>query len=144
MLHLKNSEVVELINCVGNSVTTLDVVGMLKREDEEGFIDCTPELLHAFLDGLILKRRGPKDGAAKHFYTGTINNNIILRKLRIAFKLRDTDMVAILKSVGFTISKSELGALFRNKRHENYVKCGDQILRNFLKGMSLRFRPKGV
>jgi len=73
-----------------------------------------------------------------------MTNNDILKKLRIALKLRDEDMHEILKLSDFTISKSELSALFRAEDHPNYKECGDQILRNFLNGLILYMRgPAG-
>jgi uncharacterized protein YehS (DUF1456 family) len=64
-----------------------------------------------------------------------MTNNDILKKLRIALKLRDEDILEILKLVDFEVSKSELSALFRAEDHPNYKECGDQILRNFLNGL---------
>ena len=46
-----------------------------------------------------------------------LNNNDIFKKLRVAHKLRDDDIVKILKLVDFNVTKSELGALFRNENH---------------------------
>lgn len=69
-----------------------------------------------------------------------LTNNDILKKLRVAHKLRDTDIVAICKLVDFKVSKSELGALFRKEDHEKYMECGDQILRNFLNGLIIHLR----
>ncbi|MGJ8639642.1 MAG: DUF1456 family protein [Opitutaceae bacterium] len=140
-LEIKNKEVVELIKAGGVELTVLDVVALLKHEEEEGYVDCSPKIIHAFLDGLILKRRGPSDAPAKKFSTSKINNNTILRKLRIAFEMRDTDMIATINSVGLSISKSEISALFRAPKHKHYMQCGDQFLRNFLKGLTNTFRP---
>ena len=126
----------------GVELTVLDVVDLLKNEEDEGFVECPAETIHAFLDGLILERRGPSDGPAKKFSTATINNNTVLRKLRIAFEMKDTDMIATMKSVEFSVSKGELSALFRTPVHKHFMKCGDQFLRNFLKGLTHRFRPK--
>ena len=64
-----------------------------------------------------------------------LTNNDIFKKLRVAHKLRDDDIVDILKLVDFRISKSELGAFFRNENHPKYMDCGDQVLRNFLNGL---------
>jgi uncharacterized protein YehS (DUF1456 family) len=64
-----------------------------------------------------------------------LTNNDILKKLRIALELKDEDIIHILKLADFTISKSELSALFRRDDHPNYVACGDQLLRNFLQGL---------
>ena len=69
-----------------------------------------------------------------------LTNNDILKKLRVANKLRDTDIVKICALVDFKVSKAELGALFRAEEHPKYVVCGDQILRNFLNGLIIHLR----
>jgi hypothetical protein len=69
-----------------------------------------------------------------------MTNNDILKKLRVALKLRDEDIVKILELVDFRISKSELGAFFRSEDHPKYMECGDQILRNFLNGLVIHLR----
>ena len=69
-----------------------------------------------------------------------INNNIILKKLRVAFELKDADLHDILQAADFPVSKPELSALFRKEGQKNYRPCGDQLLRNFLKGLALRLR----
>ena len=69
-----------------------------------------------------------------------LTNNDILKKLRVAHKLRDEDIVDILKLVDFRMSKSELGAFFRNENHPKYMECGDQVLRNFLNGLVIQLR----
>ncbi|MCX6243206.1 MAG: DUF1456 family protein [Bacteroidetes bacterium] len=72
-----------------------------------------------------------------------MSNNDILKKLRVALHLRDDDIIEILKLVNFTISKSELGAFFRNEDHPKYMEAGDQVLRNFLNGLIIHMRgPK--
>ncbi len=69
-----------------------------------------------------------------------MTNNDILKKLRVALKLRDDQIEEILKLVDFNMSKSELGAFFRKEDHPNYVECGDQVLRNFLNGLVIHLR----
>src|SRR5690554_5913004 len=69
-----------------------------------------------------------------------MTNNDIFKKLRVALQLRDDQIVEILQLVDFRITKSELGAIFRAEDHENYVECGDQILRNFLNGLVIHLR----
>ncbi len=64
-----------------------------------------------------------------------MTNNDILKKLRVALQLRDDDIIIILELVDFRITKTELGAFFRNVDHPNYKECGDQVLRNFLNGL---------
>lgn len=69
-----------------------------------------------------------------------MNNNDIFKKLRVALMLRDDQIVSILELVDFRITKSELSAFFRDEKHENFVECGDQILRNFLNGLVIHLR----
>jgi len=69
-----------------------------------------------------------------------MTHNDTLKKLRVALKLRDEDILQILELVDFKISKSELSALFRKEDHPNYRECGDQILRNFLNGLVIHLR----
>ena len=64
-----------------------------------------------------------------------LTNNDILKKLRVALKMRDDDIVKVLSLVDFEITKSELGAFFRSVDHPKYMECHDQILRKFLNGL---------
>ena len=69
-----------------------------------------------------------------------MSNNDIMKKLRVALKLRDTEIVKILKLADFDMTESELGAIFRNEDHPKYKECGDQLLRNFLNGLIIHLR----
>jgi uncharacterized protein YehS (DUF1456 family) len=64
-----------------------------------------------------------------------MTNNDILKKLRVALQLKDTDIIDILKLVDFKITKNEINAFYRKEDHPNYMPCGDQVLRNFLNGL---------
>ena len=64
-----------------------------------------------------------------------MSNNEIMKKLRVALSLNTEQIIEICKLVNFTVTKSELGDIFRNDEHPNFKKCGDQILRNFLNGL---------
>ncbi|MFT5641190.1 MAG: hypothetical protein ACI9A7_001292 [Cyclobacteriaceae bacterium] len=69
-----------------------------------------------------------------------LSNNDILKKLRVAHKFRDEDIIKVLELVEFKISKGALGDMFRNEDHPNYVEAGDQIVRNFLNGLIIHLR----
>ena len=69
-----------------------------------------------------------------------LNNNDIIKKLRVALSLRDEDIIEILKLVDYQISKSELGAFFRNEEHPKFMPLQDQILRNFLNALVIHKR----
>ncbi|KAF0217344.1 MAG: hypothetical protein FD174_3310 [Geobacteraceae bacterium] len=138
-LNLNGETIAELCTLGGYEIRPIDVLKLLKKEEETGFVVCDDTVMGAFLDGLITSRRGahdPKPGSAKT--TGmALNNNLILRKLRIALELNDEAMLAILGKAGARLSKSELSAMFRAEGHRNYKPCGGQILRNFIRGLTL-------
>lgn len=69
-----------------------------------------------------------------------LSNNDILKKLRVAHKFRDEDIIEVLKLVDFTITKSALADMFRNEEHPKFTPAGDQILRNFLNGLVIKLR----
>ncbi|MEO6149800.1 MAG: DUF1456 family protein [Mucilaginibacter sp.] len=64
-----------------------------------------------------------------------MSNNDIMKKLRVALKFTDDDIIKVLELVNFRITKTEIGAIFRADDHPNFKPCGDQILRNFLNGL---------
>jgi uncharacterized protein YehS (DUF1456 family) len=96
-----------------------------------------------FLDGLVFYRRGRDESLPPRPVEKRVTNNVVLKKLRVAFELKDVDMHQILESAGFPVSKPELSALFRQPDHKNFKLCGDQLLRNFLKGLTMRVRGNG-
>lgn len=111
----------------------------LAREGEPDYVLCEDEKLARFLNGLIIKNRGAKDEGIPE-PEHVLNNNIVLRKLKIALNLQADDLLEILKLNEFTLSKHELSALFRRPDHKHYRACLDQLLRNFLDGMEKRYR----
>ena len=140
MLDISDAKVVELIKLSGLEVTKDDVITYLKKDEEEGFVHCPDLVMAHFLDGLVFFKRGKDDSRPALPVELPITNNIVLKKLRVAFELKEEDMHAILKASDFPVSKPELSALFRKVGHENYRACGDQLLRNFLKGLTQRVR----
>ena len=140
MLDISDNKVVEIIKLGGLDVTKADIETYLKKDEEEGFVRCPDNVMAHFLDGLVIFKRGKDDSRPAQPVELPVTNNIILKKLRVAFELKEDDMHAILKSVDFPVSKPELSALFRKFGHNNYRTCDDQLLRNFLKGLTLRVR----
>ncbi len=69
-----------------------------------------------------------------------MTNNDVLKKLRVALKLKDTDIIDILKLAEYDITKSQVSALFRKEDHKNYITCQNQILRKFLNGLIIKYR----
>lgn len=140
-LDLGDAKVVEIIKLAGRDIAQSDLANFLKKEDEEGFVECDDEVMVSFLDGLIIHKRGKMESRPNpDKKPERLTNNTILKKLRVAFELKEEDMHKVLELAGFSVSKPELSALFRVKGHKNYRACGDQLLRNFLKGLTIRHR----
>jgi uncharacterized protein YehS (DUF1456 family) len=49
-----------------------------------------------------------------------MDNNDILKKLRVALSLKNDDIIEILSLVDFHITKGALGDFFRSPEHEGY------------------------
>jgi uncharacterized protein YehS (DUF1456 family) len=142
MLDLGDTHVANLIQMADPAVVVDkdEVQGFLRKEDEPGFVEFSDRLLGLFLDGLVIHYRGPREDATPRPPEKRVNNNAVLKKLRVAFELKDVDMHGIFAAAGHPISKPELSALFRQPGHKNFRLCGDQLLRYFLRGLTLRVR----
>ena len=139
LLKTDDTAIAAMIALGGGETTRAEVSAFLLRDDEPGYTVCGNELMAHFLDGLIIHRRGPKDGAPRAPEKG-VTNNTVLKKLRVAFELKEDDLIALMAASGFEVSKPELSALFRNPEHKNFRPAGDQFLRNFLKALTARIR----
>ena len=140
MLDINDAKVAEIAALSGLELSESDISNFLKRDDEEGFTPCSDEVFAHILDGLVVFRRGRDDSRPAPAIELPMTNNIVLKKLRVAFELKETDLHDIMQAADFPVSKPELSALFRKADHNNYRVCGDQWLRNFLKGLTLRLR----
>jgi uncharacterized protein YehS (DUF1456 family) len=139
-LDVNDAQMAEIIQLSGKAVELETLDALLKKEEEEGFVACDDELMAHFLDGLVYFKRGKDDSRPAQPFELPMTNNMVLKKLRVAFELKEDDMHAIMQSVDCPVSKPEMSALFRKFGHSNYRTCGDQFLRNFLKGLTLRVR----
>lgn len=144
MLDLSDSKVVEIFALAGSEVPLEDVQAWMKKDDDAAFRKLPDVLMGYFLNGLIFYRRGKSEDAPAPSIERRMNNNIFMKKLRIAFALKTTDIPDVLLKANFKLSQAEVGAIFRNPEHKNFRECGDQILRNFLKGLTMIHRPGPV
>ena len=142
MLDLSDGQIVEVTRLADPdfALEKAEVLAYLKKEGEAGFVECPDRVLAHFLEGLIFHYRGRDPALPARPVESRVNNNLILKKLRVAFELKDLDMHQAFADAGFPVSKPELSALFRQPGHKNFRACGDQLLRNFLKGLTLRAR----
>ncbi len=137
-LDLPDTLMRDLMKSQGHETDSACMAQLLKKEEDPDFLECDDASLIAFLDGLITHERGARDTPAAP--VKRLTNNIILKKIRIAFDLKESDLHEIFELADFKVSRPELSAIFRNPGNKNYRPCGDQLLRYFLKGLSLRLR----
>ena len=135
-----DSKMIALFALADHEATRAQISDWLKKDDDPAYLECSDTHLAIFLNGLIIDKRGKKEGPQPE-PDKRLTNNIIFMKVKIALDLKAEDVLAILELTDLRISKHELSALFRKPGHKHYRDCKDQILRNFLKGIQLKYRP---
>jgi len=141
ILSLSDSKMMAIFGLASYHVTREQVCDWLKKDEDPAWQHCTDMQLASFLNGLIIDRRGKKEGPQAEAEK-RLNNNIVFRKLKIAFDLKGEDVLRIMGLADLSISEHELSAFFRKPDHRHYRPCKDQVLRNFLKGLQLQLRPQ--
>lgn len=136
-----DDKMIALFSLGGKQVTRAEVSDWLKREEDPEFKGIYDKDLAYFLNGFIIDRRGKKEGE-EPVAEKTLSNNLVLRKLKIALDMKDEDILEVLASMNVNISKHELSAFFRKPTQKQFRLLKDQILRNFLRGLQVKFRPK--
>ncbi|MYL50438.1 DUF1456 family protein [Halobacillus litoralis] len=158
-LDIKDQDMIEIFKLGGVDMTKEEVQKVLTKsvdEDEEyddeayedeDHIKCTNSMLESFLNGFITFKRGPQpskpgqpnkpDRSIKNYSSV---NNVMLKKVKIALKLTNEDVIDILEAADVKITKGELSGLLRKEGHKNYRQFGDQYARNFLKGLTIKYR----
>ena len=125
------------------------IAGWRAKESDPGYEVCPEDSVIALLDGLILDRRGPRsepnkpleveiaDSVAESGGTSNqLDNNMVLKQLRIALSLRTEEVHSLISAGGGRIGKTEVSAFFRKTTARNYRRCGDQVMRWFLAGVT--------
>jgi uncharacterized protein YehS (DUF1456 family) len=134
-----DSKMIVIFGLADYQVTREQISDWLKKENDPAFQKCSDTQLAIFLNGLINDKRGKKEGPQPE-PEKRLTNNIIFKKLKIALNLKAEDVLEIMELADLRISKHELSAFFRKPGHKHYRVCKDQILRNFLKGVQLKYR----
>ncbi|MDZ8117210.1 DUF1456 family protein [Pontiella agarivorans] len=136
-LNINDETVAEIMALTGRTTTSEEVVNWLKREDEPGYSPLSDPDLCRFLDGLIIKKRGPHPSGKIPEPLEFVSNNEILKKLRIALELKEDGMLSVFNKADFKVTSAELGSFFRKEGHRNYRKVPEQVLRKFIHGLSV-------
>jgi uncharacterized protein YehS (DUF1456 family) len=137
LLNVRDAKLVEITALAGLDLDEREVDAYLREEEDPAYYPCPDEVMGHFLNGLVIYKRGKDESRPPQPVEPRITNNVVLKKIRVAFQLKDTDIIKLIeKSGNLTASKTELTAFFRNPSHRNYRECGDQFLRNVLRALS--------
>lgn len=134
LLGYNDKQMAEVFAQAEESIHPEKVTFWLKKHEDSDFVKMPDVMMATFLNGLINELRGKKEGpqpVAEQY----LNNNIIFRKLRIAFDLQSDDILELYTLVDKSISPHELSAFFRKPSSSKYRECNDQYLRHFLNGL---------
>ncbi|MBN2790251.1 MAG: DUF1456 family protein [Candidatus Delongbacteria bacterium] len=136
---LEDSQMINIFGLADLEVTRAQISDWMKKDEDEDYKAINDKTFATFLNGFINFKRGKREGEQPE-PEKKLTNNLILMKLKIALNLKNEDILKVLESSDMKMSKHELSAFFRKPGHKNYKECKDQILRNFLKGIQLKFR----
>jgi len=137
ILNFTNEKILSVFELGQCSVTTEQLADIFKEKDEGDYKLLSDGELASFLNGLIIDKRGKKDGPA-HQAEQVLTNNLIFNKLKIALALKADEVIATLELADLSLGKYELSAFFRNVNHKHYRECSDDILSTFLKGLKIQ------
>ena len=129
---------VTLFSSGGMTVDRAQISQRLKKDNDSDFIACSDVELASFLNGFINEKRGKQEGK-QAIAEQRLTNNIILTKIKIALNLKAEELIELLSSVDFRLSKPELTAFSRKPEHKNYRICKDQVLRNLLQAIDKKY-----
>lgn len=136
---ISDDEMIGIFKNAGKEVSRSEISNWMKKDDDIAYVNLVDKNLAYFLNGFIIMRRGKKDGPLP-IAESKMNNNITLRKLKIALDLRDEDILELLSYVDFRLSRHELSAFFRKPTQSKFRQCKDQVIRNFLHGVQIGFK----
>ncbi|MGZ2370528.1 DUF1456 family protein [Ancylomarina sp. YFZ004] len=134
-------KMIALFKLTNHDVSRADLSDWLKRDDDPTLLEITDKELATFLNGLIIEKRGKREGPLPE-PEDPLSNNMILKKLKIALDLKSDDILDMLALIDKKISKHELSAFFRNPDHKSYRDFLDQYLRQFLNALQAKYKPK--
>ena len=137
LLNVRDSGLLEILALANGNATQDEMGRYLKDEEDPSYLPCPHEVIASFLDGMVILKRGKDETRPPQPLQVPVTNNLVLKKVRVAFQLKDTDLIELIEKSGtLKISKTELSAFFRSPDHRNYRECGDQFLRNLLRALS--------
>lgn len=136
LLRASDAQMAEIAELGGLKIPAFELSLLARKEEEEGFRLCPDLVLAHVLNGMVVWKRGKDESRPAPPLDLPISNSAVLKKVRVAFSLQDVDIVRLIEKSGHRVSKAEVGAFLRRRDHRNFRECGDQFLRNLLRGLA--------
>jgi len=136
LLGFDDEKVRAVFNLNSCDITAEQMVCFFKEKDDADYVELLDVELASFLNGLIVEKRGAKEGP-QAVPEQTLSNNAIFNKLKIAFSLQAVDVISTLELAELSLTKYELSAFFRNVNNKHYRDCSDDVLSTFIKGLKI-------
>lgn len=137
--------IVKTLNLSSDEVNKILKLGDIIDETiiDNVFKECDNEIFEGFLNGFIVYKRGPKKEepgknkkAPLPIKVRKSINNVVFKKLKIAFALTNDDIIEIYKDLNVKINKNDLTTYLRKEGHKHYRNLEDHYLKIFLDGVA--------
>ena len=137
-----DAQMIDLFARGGLEITRAEVSDWLQKEIDDDFRELDDKSLATFLNGLIVEKRGPRTDGKQMPPEDRLNNNIILKKIKIALDLKTDDILDLFQSIDKKLSPHELSSFLRNHKQSQYRPFQDQYLRNLFTALLLKYSGK--
>ncbi len=111
IFNLSDSAMMAVFGLGECEVTREQVSDWLKKEDDPAFEAIDDSRFASFLNGLIIDKRGKKEGP-QPAPEKRLNNNLIFLKLKIALNLQADDVYEIMELADFSSEQARNQRLF--------------------------------
>jgi uncharacterized protein YehS (DUF1456 family) len=139
--------IVNTLNISSDEVNKILKLGDIVDEDIIDNVStvCDNETFEGFLNGFIIYKRGPKEEkpgtnkkAPLQIKEGKSINNVVFKKLKIAFALTNDDIIEIFEEANVKMTKNDLTTYLRKEGHKHYRNLEDRYLKVFFNGVAKR------
>ncbi|MBL4899078.1 MAG: DUF1456 family protein [Colwellia sp.] len=137
IFNFNNEQTLAVFNLGQEKISAEQLTDIYKEKDDSSYKPLLDVEFASFLNGLIIEKRGEKDGPQRQAEQ-VLSNNVIFNKLKIALALKADEVIAILELAGLSLGKYELSAFFRNVNNKHYRDCSDDVLSTFLNGLKIK------
>lgn len=133
--NLSNRQIANVFKKANKKFSSAEVDNWIADEEDPNHKSLSKEDLSVFLNGLIVHLRGPREDGFVPEPDSDLDNNMIFKKLKIAYEIKTDQISPMFRSINRRITKNEVTSFLRGDKHVQYREMKDQYLRNFLNAL---------